>query len=81
MLKMMAHLILILCVTGQQHSDRPGSIANNVSIPDMDDLQGDTSVWRAFWTVEKVGFWVSVRFQERLLGEAVFAKKFSRDKA
>ena len=79
MLKMMAHLILTLRVTGQQHSDRPGSIANNVSIPDMDDLQGDTSVWRAFWTVEKVC--VLVRFQERLLGEAVFAKKFLRDKA
>ena len=61
---MMAHLILMLYVTSQQHSDRPGAIANTVSNPDLHNPQGDVSVWQVTGTVEIVCFRVPVHFQE-----------------
>ena len=63
-LKLMAHLILTLYVTSQQHSDRPGAIANTVSNPDLHNPLGDASVWQVTGTVEKVCFRVPVCFQE-----------------
>ena len=45
-------------------SQNQESVAGTMSIPDLDDLQGDASVWRQTWTAEPFRFRIPSRFQD-----------------